>query len=66
MHLQLSMIGYTTDLHGVDRKAAHRLITGISESVRTVPVLVRLEDETEAERQSGRRGTYSGLYEVTR
>jgi dihydroorotase-like cyclic amidohydrolase len=68
MHLHLRMPGteYSTDLYGLDRAAAHRLITALGEHPRSVPVLVRLEDETVAEQQSGRRGQYSGRYEVER
>lgn len=57
MHLQLS-IGreYHTDLYGLSRAQAHRLITQVSEqSDGEAEIRVRLEPETQAEEQFVRR-----------
>lgn len=68
MHLTFMIADseYRTELYGLDRATAHRLITALGETERSVPVRVQLEDETPEERQSGRTGQYSGLYEVER
>ena len=67
MHLELSMPGYVTDLRGLSRTEAHQLITMISESNHSTELVrVRLEDETAAEKQSGRKGQYAEGYEVER
>jgi hypothetical protein len=69
MHLQLSMSdgSYSTDIHGLTRQAAHRLITQLGEvEVRPCAVRVRLEPETAAEERDRERGQYSDGYEVER
>lgn len=65
MHLQIQTEGYSTSVHGISRAAAHQLITQISERTE-LPIKVRLEPETVAERYEQARGEYSEGYEVRR
>ena len=68
MYLKLSMYDsrYCTEVRGISRAEAHKLITALGEQDRDGQVRVQLEPETVEERLEQSRGVYSEGYEVER